>query len=287
MRQLLTRLVTRISVLSCLLAGTGPAQAQIAPAVPSLPAWESLQLEQESVWLTASSQLQLDNCEAPQVAGLWCLKISSRAGSSREVLTLRFDPASGALHSRTRFSQGKQQRQKHWQYEEQYILRERRNPADDSGENAGKPADWPVSSRRQLSYPSGEHAITDSQLLLLLASPSWQAYTGGDFIIQTDLNFYRVTRRPAGSETLAANYRIGDARPAAASERRVMLIELQAQALGELQDKADFSMFGLSGRIIIGYDSDTGLPLFLRGEAPLLGAVEIKLRAMSPRVSPS
>ena len=64
-----------------------------------------------------------------------------------------------------------------------------------------------------------------------------------------------------------------------------MAVALQVDPEGQLAEKPDFSVLGLSGDIILFFDKVTGLPLQVRGTAPRIGDADINLKSVTPRKS--
>ena len=148
------------------------------------------------------------------------------------------------------------------------------------GGAAGAAADWPVTSKRELSLPDLPEGsvISSPWLLLLLASDALAAPDAeARFFVHTDFNFFEVTARLTGTETLEVKTTSGTL-PAAGSHL-VEVVGLQIRPLGPLADKSDFTLLGLSGDISILYDSHNQLPLQLRGQAPRIGRTQIDLKA--------
>ncbi len=240
-----------------------------------LPNWSTLSFEQRSFFTTARSNLALDLCAPGQTE--WCMTINSSVADSREEIILRTTDG-GALLERKRFSKGRDQRRKRWLYSASELTRER---LELNGNGT-----WEQTSERSLSLPTDSAQVTDSHLLLALANVPRQV----TFDVNTDLNFYRVTATPAGedlvevSEELAKNTLLAaHGQNKQAGYREVNLVRLSAVALAPLSDKPDFSLLGLSGVILIAFDRQSGLPLELRGRAPRIGQVRLKLQSASPR----
>ena len=108
-------------------------------------------------------------------------------------MTVNFDPATGGVNYRSRISSGKEQRMKSYQYEADFILRERRNAPENS---TIPPGEWPVTNTKYVNYPAsrGTTVVTTPYMLVLLAA---QLQAQGpnhsmEVIVNTDINFYRV-----------------------------------------------------------------------------------------------
>lgn len=263
------------------LAGGEPADAaadplpvvKLSPAEPvsgsrqavALPAWQSLEFLEQSFWATASSRIELSGCEGDRK--LWCLQATSSVVSNREVVALTALPG-GRLLDRRRSSEGSDRRRKTWTFGTSSITRERREP-DANG-------DWRITSSRRLVYPDGDPPTTDAILLLALAEPGREQR---EFLVNTDINFYRVVAVPAGEDLVSVDTPLDDG----GSSREVDLVTLRATPVEPLADKPDFNLLGLSGEIVIAYDRATGIPVQVRGKAPRIGYAELNLKALERR----
>lgn len=237
----------------------------VADAGTALPPWKMLKFQEEAFWATASSRLELANCEENRI--LWCLQATSSVVSNRENIQLSAHPG-GRLLERERASEGSSRRKKTWSFGMTSVTRERREP-DASGE-------WRKTSSRTLDYPAGNPVVTDAMLLLVLAAPDRRTR---QFVVNTDFNFYRVEARPAGTDRVE----VAAALDGGSSIRQVDLVALAVEPIPPLQDDPDFSLLGLSGDIVIAYDRATGIPVQVRGQAPRIGAAELTLRDLELR----
>lgn len=237
----------------------------VSAAGPSLPPWKMLKFQEQAFWATASSRLELSNCDDNRV--LWCLRATSSVVSNSENISLSAHPG-GRLLQRERASEGSSRRKKTWNFGMSGVTRERSEP-DATGE-------WRKTSSRTLDYPDGDTAVTDPLLLLVLAAPGRQQR---EFVVNTDFNFYRVEARPAGSDQVAVEADLDGG----SSTRQVDLVRLVAEPIPPLQDDPDFSLLGLTGGIVIAFDRDTGIPVQLRGQAPRIGSAELTLKDLERR----
>ncbi|MEE4660912.1 MAG: hypothetical protein V2J89_10600 [Halieaceae bacterium] len=222
--------------------------------------------EQQSFWATARSDITLERCEDD--ATLWCTRVENRLGDSFEEISL-VTGSDGALIQRKRFSQGSDSRRKEWIYSAGEIRRRRLEPERNS---------WRLTSDLRLDVPASVTRPTDSLLLLHLASLEKMTAV----YVHTDLNFYRVNIRRIGRDSLSIDAALGLAGPL---EREVDLVALSAQVVGEPRDKPDFALLGLEGDLIIAFDTVTGVPLQIRGQAPRLGGVSIDLKSVTLRTA--
>ncbi len=251
---------------------------------PALPGWQVLEYEQKAFWATARSRLEV--LPVPAQPGVWVLDVLSSVVDNSEKLQVRFDAATGRVLSRARISSGKEQRMKSYKYEKDFILRERRNaPSGDS-----TPADrWPVSNTKYLEYPPsrGDTIVTSPYMLVLLAArlQAEGPNKSMDVIVNTDLNFYRVRLTSGNGIPVTADYEVTGQDPVS-GEFDTIAVAIQASPEGSLADDDDFSVLGLDGEIILFFDSKTGLPLQIRGDAPRIGSTEIKLKSVTMRATP-
>ncbi|MEM0953510.1 MAG: hypothetical protein AAGI24_05150 [Pseudomonadota bacterium] len=229
----------------------------------ALPGWRELVYEQRSFWASARSTLTLDECAKEPG---WCTVIRSEVGDNREEISLRTDRA-GMLQTRERFSQGRDQRKKLWSYTARAVHRQRFEPASDEQASSNG---WQQTSDRLINYPDDITGVTDAHLLLALAAADRER----QFLVHTDMNFYRVTLTPAGEDLIKLSESLTLPGP---SHREVDLVALTATLVGEARDKPDFALLGLSGALHIALDRETGLPLQIHGRAPRLGQITINL----------
>jgi len=253
-------------------------------AVSELPSWQQLEFEQKAFWATARSQLTI----AP-VAGkpdVWMLDVLSSVVDNSEQLNISFDSATGRVLSVTRVSKGKERRMKTYQYEANFIMRERRTPPADPN---APPEQWPIARSNPINYPAsqGNTVVTSPYLLLILAT-QLQAQGPGkslDVIVHTDLNFYRVKLTSGNGVPIKANFQV-TGQDAVSGTFETVAVAIHASPEGKLEDKDDFSLLGLQGEIILFFDRNSGLPLQIRGEAPRIGATEINLKSATLRAAP-
>jgi hypothetical protein len=250
--------------------------AAVSAVAADLPAWHSVGYELRSFGVTARSVVTLE----PGAGDALALTATSAISDNRETVEASLGPC-GQLRRRTRFSAGRNQRFKSWEYGSGHVLRVRREPPRRGG---GDPHSWPESSRQRLAYPEERQGrvLTDPYALLLFGG--WlldSAEPAREVLVQTDRNFYLVelTRQTSG----------GAAAQAGGGPPQSVLVK--ARPVGAQPDKPDFSLLGLTGDITLQYDA-AGVPRAVRGRAPRIGvttlsAIDVRLREQSPGDSPS
>ncbi len=250
-------------------------------AVPQLPQWQVLEFEEKAFWATAKSRLEI--LADPDDQNLWELNVLSSVVSNSEQIMVSFDPATGRVLTRSRLSRGKGQRLKSYEYENSFVLRERRNPSTDGDT---PPEKWPVSSRRNVNLPAAaaDTVVTSPHLLVLLAQ-RLQAQ-GPDkslsVLVHTDLNFYRVRLTSGNGIPVNADYQISGGN-SVRGKRETLAVAVQISPEGTLEDDNDFNLLGLQEDIILLFDRESGLPLQIRGVAPRIGATDINLKSVTMR----
>ncbi len=256
------------------------ANASADETVPALPIWQSLEFEQKAFWATAQSRIEINQDASNHKQ--WQLTATSSVASNFEQVEMNFNAQSGYLCHRTRESRGKGRRYKSYDYREDSILRERREPGTTPEQPASQ---WPLSNSQKLPYPELAQGmiITDAYALLLLAERLQAGSEDAtEVVVHTDYNFYRVSITRSAGIPIDVDYQITGA-DRAAGERQTRGVTLQATPLGTLAEKPDFSLLGLHGRITLLFDTVSGLPVQLRGTAPKLGATEINLKSSTLR----
>jgi len=248
---------------------------------PQLPAWQVLEFEETAFWATAQSRLEILPDEVDEQ--FWDLEVVSSVVNNSEQIDVVFDPANGRAHRRSRLSRGSGQRMKSYQYGEDSLERERRDQPADPGV---PPQKWPVSSTKTIAYPpAAARAVVTSPYLLLFLALQLQAQ-GPDksleALVHTDQNFYRARLTSGRGIPIEVNYEV-DGRDEVSGERDTRAVAVHVHPEGALADNDDFSFMGLQGDIILFFDSESGLPLQVRGVAPRIGETGINLRAVTMR----
>jgi hypothetical protein len=251
--------------------------------VPPLPDWQVLEFEEKAYWATAKSRLEI--LPDPDDESLWELSVHSSVVGNSEQIEVNFEPTFGRVHTRSRFSRGKGQRLKSYQYESNFVLRERRNPGTDPDVAA---EDWPITSRREVTVPASDTntVVTTSYLLLLLAQrlQALGPEKSQTLLVHTDLNFYRVQLTSGKGIPITVDYEV-DGQGNVSGERETNAVALQFSPAGTPEDDNDFDLLGLQEDIILFFDRNSGLPLQIRGVAPRIGATKIKLKSVTMRES--
>lgn len=248
----------------------------------TLPEWLELEFEEKAFWATANSRLKLT--ASPEGDGLWQFEANSSVPGNSEQVTIQLDPGSGGLLKRERISHGKKDsRFKSYRYEDEHLLRERREP---SGDNRSDPREWTLASQTKLFYPqsAAELVISDPYSLILIALELQRQgpEASRQVLVHTDENFYRATLTSGGGIALPVNYTVAGGEPASGNVE-TLGVALKVEPEGALVDKDDFSLLGLTGDLVIFFDRDTGLPLQVRGQAPRIGDTSINLKSVTMR----
>lgn len=280
--------LTRNSLVCCLLSATALASLPAAAAEenqtarPPLPAWQILEYEQQAFFVTASSRLELR--PDSEDAGRWQLSADSSVASNSESVALDLAAADGRVLHRSRFSKGKEQRYKTYDFLPAHILRVRQDPPP---KTTLPPAEWPVSSRHEIPYPAAAGAVvTDAYALIDLAGRFLDSdEASAQVVVNTEFNFYRVQMSHSDGPAIKVNYRVAGASAAVSGNQPTRGVTLQVSPLGEPAEKPDFSLLGLDGKgdITVLFDTINGLPVQLRGTAPRIGSAEINLKAVTLR----
>lgn len=277
-----------------------------APAELARIGWESLELGASSLLGSAVSRLRLysepaatlDPALHPGDGHLLVLLADSRVAGNRERRSVWFDPGRG-LVQRCRVGFGRSDsRAKCYRYEARSIQRERRESDLTAAAIDARPdwtregarsalalaSDWPVSSAGRLSLPDTipeAAGLISPTLLLPLASAAELRAPGDSHVlyVHTDHDFFRVTLRVSGRESIEVDYRLDSATGAREVRERVeaLVIRLQVTPVGEPED--GFELLGLRPPLTLLLDPATRLPLALRGDAPRLGPGEVRLQA--------
>ncbi len=251
--------------------------------MPPLPDWRVLEFEEKAFWATARSRLEV--LAAPDDKERWELDVLSSVVDNSEQIVVRFDPATGRTLTRSRLSRGKEQRLKVYQYETDFVVRERHNPGADA---SVAPQEWPVTHSGKITAPAAAKVtgLTEPYLLILLAQ-RLQAQgpdKSMEVIVHTDLNFYRVRLTSGNGIPIDVNYAV-TGQGSVSGRRETLAVALQVTPEGTLAEDTDFNLLGLRGEIILFFDRSSGLPLQIRGVAPRIGPTAINLKSVTMRTS--
>ena len=242
---------------------------------PLLPDWQILEFEHRAFFATAKSSLEI--MAAPGRPGQWALSANSSVLDNSEEVFLLFSPTDGQALYRTRLSRGQNQRFKTFDYGENGVRRERRDP----GQNAATtPEEWKISSIKEIAYPplTNNKAVTDAYALVLLASQLLEEPGQSlDVVVHTEFNFYTVKMTSSSGISINVDYEI-DGVGKITGKRNTNAIKLKISPLGKPLEEPDFSLLGLHGYIIMFFDKESGVLLQLLGQAPRIGKTEINLK---------
>jgi len=248
-----------------------------------LPGWSEVSFERQTFWVTARATVFIAARNDDQLGAVWELRVDESIGENRARETQLMTPGSGYLLQRSRLTSGKNTRLKEYRYAAEKVERIRREP--DSAQDS-PPARWPVSSRRDIPYPAfGEGAVLTSMPALLLVAGSVAEAPGHavTVFVHGDLNFYRVRLSVVGEEKIEVDYSQAGRQQRVKGERTAMVVGLQVDPVGTQQGDPEFSLLGLGGQVSILLDEQSGLPLRVRGRAPLIGETYIDLVAAEIR----
>jgi len=260
----------------------------VMASTDTVPGWQMLNFEAKSMWATARTKLTVVTHDSDKFGKVWELQLLGNVSSSSERENVLMTPGSGALLERDRFTKGKDQRLKHYEYKEQAIVRVRREPGEGSAAEL-PPWNWPISNEKELTRPSQKDCpvLTAIPSLLIFASmvPEAPGQTS-TICVHSDQNFYRVSMAVKGDEKLAVNYKLGKAEKKVKAKIAATVIALTIERVGTIDGESDFNILGLSSPVSILLDKETGLPLQVRGQAPRLGKTEINLIAANQDLEP-
>ena len=295
MFSLIFRMLRLLPVLPCLLA------AFLAPAAAALelPSWQQLVFEQRNFWATARGELTLKRGVAPLFPETGAepflrLEIQNTVGTSVESIVVDVAPGDAASLARWRLSRGRDQRLKTHRYLDDSILRERREPAAAAEAGGDRAAlrdgngGWVSSGVTRINLPAaaeGRTVITPHALFLLLPALLDDPSRADDYLVHTDLNFFRLTARVGEPDRIDTDFRLDDRD--VEGRRRARVLHLRADALAGNPEGQDFELMGLSGPLLFLVDGTTGLPLRVLGEAPRIGGAELNLVEAQSRPAPA
>ena len=137
-----------------------------AVAEATMPAWQVLEFEEKAFLVTAQARIEVPQPKAG--AAQWQLNMEGSVQSSFERIDVDFEPDDLRISMRERLSKGRGARLKSWNYQEEFILRKRQTPANNS---KVPPRDWPITSVLRMEYPAAasDIAVSTPYMLLLLA----------------------------------------------------------------------------------------------------------------------
>lgn len=266
----------------CACACAGPARG----ATLAMPDWQQLVFEQRSFWARARGEVTLKRGVAPlfpdtQADPFLRIEVQNTVGASIESIVVDVAGDDVACLARWRLSRGRDQRLKTHRYLDEAVLRERREPAAASGDREalrGADSRWVSSGVTRVPLPpaaASRRLLSPHALFLLLPGLLDRPQLADDYLLHTDLNFFRLEVDAIREERVRSAFRLdGDE---INGERRVRALTLRVLPLPGNPEAPDFELMGLSGAITVLVDEATGLPLKLRGEAPRIGSAELNL----------
>jgi len=262
-----------------------PVSGLTDPAI-SLPGWSEVSFERQSIWAAARSKLSIEARNDDRLGAVWVLQVEESIAENRAQETQLLTPGSGSLLQRSRLTSGKNTRLKEYRYAAEQLVRTRREP--DSVRDL-PPAQWPVSSRRDIAYPELEEgAVLTSMPALLLAAGSVLETPGHAVTVYVhgDINFYRVRLSVVGKEQVEVDYSLVGGEQRLKGRRTAVVVGLQVDPVGTPRGDPEFSLLGLDDQVFILLDEQSGLPLQVRGSAPRIGETYINLVAADIRPPP-
>jgi hypothetical protein len=246
-----------------------------------LPPWESLEFEKRAFGLLALSHVEMG--VDPLDARYWTLSAASSLAGNTELVQLRMAPDSGRLLEQTRLTEGRDSRLKIYRYLPDRMVRERREPA---GNAELPPEQWPVSSTLESPYPAGEAGtlLTASYGMLAVADSFYrEGSSTADLLVHADFSFYHLRLKRRRGPKVEVDYLIAGSGERVQGRHPTVAIKLRAKALNKTADPQDYELLGLRGDIDILFDTRSGLPVRLTGDAPRIGSSSIDLRGVSFR----
>lgn len=258
----------------------------LADPVNSLPGWSEVSFERHSFWVTARATVSIAADNDDQLGAVWVLQVEESIAENRAHETQLMTPGSGHLLQRSRLTSGKNTRLKQYRYAAEKLVRIRREP---NSSQDSPPARWPVSSRRDISYPAFEEgAVLTSMPALLLVAGSVVEKPGhaATVYVHGDLNFYRVRLSVVGEEQVEVDYSLAGGLQRMQGERTAIVVGLQVDPVGTPLGDPEFSLLGLDRQVSILLDEQSRLPLQVRGRAPRIGETYINLVAADIRTPP-
>jgi len=204
-----------------------------------------------------------------------------------EQLDITFCATSGQTLTRSRYSEGSDQRLKFYEYHPTSILRERREPPDGANADRLPMSEWRLSSSEEMGIPGAAAKpviVTPYTLLPLLPTLVADPAAASGYLVHTDLNFFRLqVEAPAGTRDIEVDYELNGVEQNGV--RSVREVRLRALPLPDNPEKPDFNLMGLSGVVKVFLDSENSLPLAVEGEAPRVGNARLYL--VSARLRPA
>ena len=279
--------------------------------------WQSLHWEASNFWITASSRIRLDEVTADTLSAqtlpenlmarvadggkLLLQRTDSRIASNIEFRTAWMNPEPLAMLQRSRLSYGNNQsRIKHYRQLDTGIYRERRESRETSGpyqeaqfwtespivSPLTRTEDWTVSSRQILQRPPGlnrTRALLSPPLLLPAISlfVAEKSARQKNFIVQTDLDFFRVIATKKGFHNLNADHTLtaADGKTTQVKGKvRALTVQLEVIPFADSPDEP-FELLGLKAPLTVLVEPESLIPLRLEGKAPRLGASKVRLKA--------
>lgn len=194
-----------------------------------------------------------------------------------------FRPADGAALQRIRYKPGKDGSNKTFRYSEGGVYRIRAEPRGSREVRRG-PERW--TDVRASYYPYGASrggcpTVSDPFVLLYVASAA--ALSGGDELSACVFNkkgLYRARLKAVGTERVRAHYVEGPGKRGRQVDREAVALKVLLRARpvpGSAGKLEAFEFMGFEGGVEILLDTESGIPLEIRGMLPEIGQLSFRL----------
>ncbi|MBM4196404.1 MAG: hypothetical protein FJ197_04785 [Gammaproteobacteria bacterium] len=269
------------------------------------PGWTSVELGASKFLMTGRARVTLEELPASQLAGelrsppagvpvapgeriLRMRNVASLAGQ-RTDMTLLLDPATAATLQIQLRDSGRRYRQRILRFTDIGAWHWTVKPAA-YGEKALEPQAWTNRSEGMRPYGklTGTGAVTDATALVYGAAAAPLAKPGDRFGLQvySRRRMHNVVAEHAGFIEVNADYMEKRAGQPVRRKGRIKALNLQisgAQSPDGDDDDERVTLLGLSGALSLALDPVTRAPLQLTGDAPIVGRVTFRLKAVTLR----
>ena len=279
----------RVVVLFLLLAVAGPAVAQEPPAEVTQIPWQGLRYEAQKLFFSGHTEVRLDRLpgreaelDLPGPPGSKVrLDIDSELAGRRSTIRLWLEPDRGNTFARIKRRMGSKAYEKTWLLADGGLRTDRRAPAN-SQEVRQPPSAWSEQERGFLHLPNSipcPRLTTPSALFYLLATHPLAPGEELPFCSASNQGIHQTTVRAEGFEKLGVRYQERSGDRLDAIEKEIQALRLTVRSEGD--NEIDF--LGLEGEIELFLHPQKRLLLEVRGDVPLLGEVQVRLREATLR----